>query len=107
MQNLKSPGDGGGGRDSMPAAGLLLIIRLYQLTLSAIVGRRCRHLPTCSNYTAEAIRRHGAWRGVLLGTFRIMRCHPWGTQGFDPVPEKVPANPCAFYKLWKLGRKPN
>ncbi len=66
---------------------LIGLIRLYQLTLSAFVGRRCRYLPTCSDYSHEAIDRHGAWRGTLLAISRISRCHPWGGDGFDPVPE--------------------
>jgi putative membrane protein insertion efficiency factor len=66
---------------------LLGLIRLYQLTLSAFVGRRCRYLPTCSDYSSEAIERHGTWRGSLLAIARISRCRPWGGQGFDPVPE--------------------
>lgn len=66
---------------------LLALIRLYQLTLSALIGRRCRYLPTCSDYSAEAIRKHGAARGVGLGFARVCRCHPWGQSGFDPVPE--------------------
>jgi len=66
---------------------LLAIIRLYQLTLSAVIGRRCRYLPTCSEYASEAIRKHGAARGSALAFARICRCHPWGHSGFDPVPE--------------------
>ena len=66
---------------------LLAIIRLYQLTLSAVIGRRCRYLPTCSEYASEAIVRHGAARGSALAFARICRCHPWGQSGFDPVPE--------------------
>lgn len=66
------------------------LIRLYQLTLSALIGRRCRYLPTCSDYAMEAIDRHGAWRGLWLGAKRVCRCHPWGGDGFDPVPETLP-----------------
>ena len=66
---------------------LLAVIRLYQLTLSAFLGRRCRYLPTCSDYASDAIRKHGAWRGFLLGLARVSRCHPWGGEGYDPVPE--------------------
>jgi putative membrane protein insertion efficiency factor len=66
---------------------LLALIRLYQLTLSAVVGRRCRYLPTCSEYASDAIARHGAWHGSVLGFARICRCHPWGQSGFDPVAE--------------------
>jgi uncharacterized protein len=66
---------------------LLLLIRFYQLTISSIVGRRCRYLPTCSDYARTAIEKHGAWRGFLLGFSRVTRCHPWGGHGYDPVPE--------------------
>jgi putative membrane protein insertion efficiency factor len=45
-------------------------------------------LPTCSDYAAEAIRRHGAWAGFWLGLARVSRCHPWGGEGFDPVPQE-------------------
>lgn len=66
---------------------LLVLIRVYQLTLSAFIGRRCRYLPTCSEYASDAIRKHGAGRGTALAVARICRCHPWGQSGFDPVPE--------------------
>jgi len=65
---------------------LLALIRLYQLTLSSFMGRTCRFLPTCSEYATEAIQKHGAWCGGLLAIRRIGRCHPWGGEGFDPVP---------------------
>jgi putative membrane protein insertion efficiency factor len=68
-------------------AALLGLIRLYQLTLSPWLGRQCRYEPTCSNYAAEAVTRHGARRGVWLALKRIGRCHPWGRSGYDPVPE--------------------
>ncbi len=66
---------------------LLFLIRTYQLTLSALMGRRCRYLPTCSDYARHAIEKHGAGRGFLLGLARVSRCHPWGGDGFDPVPD--------------------
>ena len=66
---------------------LLFLIRFYQLTLSMLLGRRCRYLPTCSDYARTAIEKHGAGRGFLLGLARVSRCHPWGGEGFDPVPE--------------------
>lgn len=50
---------------------------------------RCRHFPSCSSYAEEAVRRHGLKSGVRLSLRRLARCHPWGTGGFDPVPEKV------------------
>ncbi len=66
---------------------LLGLIRVYQLTLSALMGRRCRYLPTCSEYAGDAIEKHGPVRGSLMGVARMCRCHPWGGEGFDPVPE--------------------
>jgi uncharacterized protein len=67
---------------------LLLLIRFYQLTLSSIMGRQCRFLPTCSDYARQAIDIHGVWDGGILATKRICRCHPWGGEGYDPVPPK-------------------
>jgi len=81
---------------------LLGVIRAYQLTLSSLIGRTCRHLPTCSEYAAEAIRRHGAWAGCWLGLFRVARCHPWGSEGFDPVPERIPAH---GWRVWRYRRR--
>ncbi len=60
-------------------------IRLYQRLVSPILGRSCRYVPTCSEYVARAIERHGVLRGVLKGLLRIMRCHPFGGSGYDPV----------------------
>jgi uncharacterized protein len=67
---------------------LLFLIRLYQLTLSAVMGRQCRFLPTCSDYARQAIEIHGVAKGGKLALKRIVRCHPWGGEGFDPVPPK-------------------
>jgi len=66
---------------------LLLLIKLYQKTLSSLLGNQCRFLPTCSVYTYEAIEKHGAVRGVCLGAKRILKCHPFHKGGYDPVPE--------------------
>jgi|SRR5687767_13592975 putative membrane protein insertion efficiency factor len=84
---------------------LLCLIRGYQLSFSFLLGRHCRHVPSCSDYAMEAIKRHGAWRGFLLGLFRVSRCHPLGTSGYDPVPENVPNSPFAFSQLWRIGKK--
>jgi uncharacterized protein len=67
---------------------LLLLIRFYQLTLSSVMGRHCRFLPTCSDYARQAIEIHGAYDGGKLAVKRMCKCHPWGSEGFDPVPPK-------------------
>jgi putative membrane protein insertion efficiency factor len=63
----------------------------YKLTLSPLIGRQCRYLPTCSDYAEEALIVHGPWRGGLLAARRLCKCHPWGGSGYDPVPP--PADP--------------
>jgi putative membrane protein insertion efficiency factor len=65
---------------------LILLIRAYQIALSPLLGDHCRFHPSCSHYTVEAIRTHGAGRGSVLGLRRILRCHPWHPGGYDPVP---------------------
>ncbi len=66
----------------------ILPIRFYQIAISPLLPTSCRHIPTCSQYAIEALRTHGMIRGTYLATRRILRCHPWGTHGFDPVPPK-------------------
>jgi len=83
--------------------GAHLAIRGYQLTLSSLVGRQCRHLPSCSDYADEAIQRHGLWAGGWMGLGRICRCGPVGTSGIDLVPEALPGS-SRWYKPWAYGR---
>jgi len=78
------------------------LIRLYRYTLSAVMGRECRHLPTCSEYGEEAIERHGLWAGGWMTLARVMRCHPWGTSGLDFVP-RAKANGARWYVPWRYG----
>jgi uncharacterized protein len=66
----------------------IFLIKFYQFTLSPLLGKSCRHEPSCSNYAIEAIEVHGIFRGGWLSIKRISRCHPWGTWGYDPVPPK-------------------
>jgi len=87
----------------LPRQAAHVAIRAYQLTLSSVMGRRCRYLPTCSEYTDDAIRAHGLWAGGWIGLARICRCHPWGGSGFDPAPERLPAD-SAWYRPWRYGR---
>ena len=68
----------------LPAAGLILLVRGYQITLSPWLGRQCRFTPTCSAYFIEAVRKYGALRGSAKGVWRICRCHPFHPGGFDP-----------------------
>lgn len=65
---------------------LLLLIRAYRYLVAPWLGRSCRFFPSCSAYTAEAVARHGACKGLGLGLRRICRCHPWHPGGYDPVP---------------------
>jgi hypothetical protein len=69
---------------------LALPVRAYRLIGSPWVGHGCRYQPTCSAYALEALERHGAFRGGWLALRRILRCHPLGGAGFDPVPPCEP-----------------
>jgi len=65
---------------------LQLPIRLYRWLISPMLGTNCRYHPSCSAYALEAIEKHGAWHGAWLSVRRVCRCHPWGGDGYDPVP---------------------
>ena len=66
----------------------ILPIKVYQWCISPYLGQNCRHTPTCSHYTIEAIQEWGVVQGLLLAIKRLGKCHPWGTSGYDPVPKK-------------------
>ncbi len=70
----------------MIARALIALIRLYQRTLSRLLPPVCRFTPTCSEYTARALRIHGFFKGIWLGCNRICRCNPFNPGGYDPVP---------------------
>jgi len=67
---------------------LMGLIRLYQLTVSRLLGPVCRYYPSCSHYGYEAISIHGAAKGTILTAWRILRCNPWSAGGVDPVPAR-------------------
>lgn len=66
---------------------LVAVIQCYRFAISALLGPCCRFEPSCSAYTLEAIRKHGALRGIRLGIGRLLRCHPWHPGGIDSVPK--------------------
>jgi hypothetical protein len=68
------------------AQGFVLIIRIYQVLISPMLGSVCRFSPSCSQYAIEALHRYGLIKGLWLAGCRLLRCHPWNPGGFDPVP---------------------
>ena len=66
---------------------VIVLVRAYQATLSPMLGSGCRFYPSCSEYCIEAVSKHGAVRGLLLGIRRLLRCHPFHPGGIDLVPE--------------------
>lgn len=68
---------------------LILLVRAYQVVLSPLFSGCCRFEPSCSNYMIEALRIHGVAKGLYLGVKRLLRCHPFGKSGYDPVPPKI------------------
>ena len=79
------------------------LVLLYRYTLSPLIGPRCRHLPSCSDYADEAIARFGLWAGGWMTLARILRCQPWGTSGLDFVPGALPAR-VRWWLPWRYGR---
>lgn len=67
---------------------LIALIYIYRYAISPLTPASCRHLPTCSEYAVEALKKHGLLKGSWLAVRRISKCHPWGSSGFDPVPEE-------------------
>ena len=65
---------------------LIIPIKIYQIIISPLLGPSCRFTPTCSQYAVEAIQKYGPFKGSWLSFKRILKCHPWGGSGYDPVP---------------------
>jgi len=66
---------------------LVFIVKVYRKVISPLIPPSCIYTPTCSAYAEEALKKHGAVKGSVLAVKRILRCHPWHTGGYDPVPE--------------------
>ena len=64
---------------------LIKFIKIYQFLLSPLLGQSCRHYPTCSNYSIEALKTYGPFKGLFLSIKRIFSCHPWAEGGYDPI----------------------
>ncbi len=75
------------GKPSLPSRAAILLVKLYQKTVSPFLGQRCRFHPSCSNYCIDALNQHGMVHGLWLGLKRICKCHPFHPGGYDPVPE--------------------
>lgn len=65
---------------------IIALIKIYQIILSPLFPSSCRFVPTCSQYNLEALKKYGIFKGLYLGIKRLLRCHPWGGSGYDPVP---------------------
>ena len=73
----------------------IFLVRLYQSAISPLLGGgKCRFYPTCSEYAAEAVNKHGLFFGVRLSLRRLLRCGPWSAGGYDPVPEELEPEGC-------------
>ena len=70
---------------------LIKFIKIYKYLVSPLIGPSCRYLPTCSDYSIEALKTYGFVKGLSLSLKRIMSCHPWGSGGFDPVKKEIKA----------------
>ena len=70
---------------------LIKFIKIYKYLVSPLISPSCRYLPTCSDYSIEALKTYGFVKGLLLSVKRIMSCHPWGNSGFDPVKKEIKA----------------
>ena len=68
---------------------LIQLIKCYKFLISPLLGQSCRYLPTCSEYSIEALKTHGFFKGLFLSIKRILSCHPWGQGGFDPVKKEM------------------
>ena len=68
---------------------LIKAIKIYKFLISPLLGNSCRYLPTCSEYSIDALKTYGFFKGAFLSLKRILSCHPWGSGGFDPVKKEM------------------
>ena len=68
---------------------LIKFIKYYKFLISPFLGQSCRYLPTCSDYSIEALKTYGFFKGLFLSIKRVLSCHPWGQGGFDPVKKEM------------------
>ena len=68
---------------------LIKLIKFYRFLISPLLGNSCRYLPTCSEYSIDALKTFGLFKGLFLSVKRILSCHPWGSGGFDPVKKEM------------------
>ena len=68
---------------------LIKLIKCYKFLISPLLGQSCRYLPTCSDYSIEALKTYGFFKGLFLSIKRVLSCHPWGQGGFDPVKKEM------------------
>jgi putative membrane protein insertion efficiency factor len=80
---------------------LTIPIKIYQWIISPALPKTCRYYPSCSEYAIEALKVHGPLKGLILGTKRILSCHPWGGHGHDPVPPRG----TPLFKTFKSGKE--
>ena len=71
---------------------MIKIIKVYKFLISPLFGNSCRFFPTCSEYSIDAIKTHGFFKGLILSLKRILSCNPWGSSGFDPVKKELKDN---------------
>ncbi|AXR74488.1 MULTISPECIES: membrane protein insertion efficiency factor YidD [Auritidibacter] len=83
---------------ALPSDAVASVLIAYRAVISPLYGQVCRFFPSCSAYTLEAVYRHGAIKGMGLGMWRILRCHPWQSGGVDPVPPS--------HRVWPEGKLP-
>ena len=68
---------------------IIKFIKIYKFLISPLLGNSCRYLPTCSEYSIDALKTYGFFKGIFLSIKRILSCHPWGSGGFDPVKKEI------------------